>query len=248
MTQPSSSPPQRFTAKLEEKIVHNPLYTEFHFELLAPPRLKNTAGQYVMIDIPQLPDPSRTPPLKRAYSMSDRPDIDHGFEIVVATANPGIGVNYLNSLAFGAQITCTAPLGLFTLHPTPDIQNLTFVATGSGIAPIKAMLADLLQIRQDRRPLQLYWGMYHETDFFWLDIFADWQRLFPNFSFTPVVTYPSETWTLSRGLVTDCLTVDGLKPATEVYLCGNPQMVTDVATLLTQHFSLPPTLIHQERF
>ena len=232
--------PQKYTAILEEKIVHNSKYTELHFEFKQPPTIHNAAGQFVMIDV--------QPNLKRAYSMCDRPDIDHGFELVLATSGGGAGVTYLTSLSFGAEITLTAPLGNFTLDPRPETKQLTFVATGSGIAPIKAMLAQLLQIDRDPRPIRLYWGMYEEQDYFWLDYLLTLQRAFPSFIFTPVVENPTPTWTLSRGRVTDCLAVDGVKPQTDFYLCGNPAMVKDVTTLLTTTLRVASDRIHQEQF
>lgn len=243
--------PQVFTARLEDKIVRNSKYTEFHFEFINPTTIHNLSGQYVMIDIVTdeiNPETQKPIIVKRAYSMCDRPDINHGFEIVVANSGQGQGVKYLESLPFGAEITLTAPLGLFVLDQKSSAKNITFIATGSGIAPIKSMLTDLLQIQGETRPIRLYWGMYEPNDFFWLDDLLDWQKCFPNFKFIPVVTNSDSNWTLSRGLVTDCLIADGVKPDTDFYICGNPNMVKDAVDLLTQTFKVVNTSIHREQF
>ena len=241
--------PQIMRARLEEKIAWNPNYTEFHFELVEPPTINNLAGQYVMIDIPAEMAEGKEG-VKRAYSMCDRPDINHGFELVVAQSGGGVGVNYLNSLNFGDEIRVLAPLGLFTLdHADPASPAITLIATGAGIAPMKAIIAQLLQIEnQTQKQITLYWGMRNGEDFFWQEDLEAWANAFPNFRYTLTASQPTDDWGGGRGRVTDLLRATPPLPETDFFICGRPEMVTEVRQILTSTYGAAATKIHQEQF
>lgn len=248
MTEINIIKPQKFKAALEEKIVWSDNYTEFHFELKTPAKILNYAGQYIMIDIPN-PDGSGLP-LKRAYSMCDRPDVDHGFEILVATAGQGVGVRYLESLEFGEEIDCLGPLGTFHLEAAnPEATAYTFVATGAGIASIKSMITELLQAKKVHdKPVKLYWGMRHEDDFMWLKDFETIDRDYDNFEFLPTVSQPGDFWNGSTGRVTDLLRAEKPIEGTDFFVCGSPAMVSEVTKILTDQYQMPLTAIHREQF
>lgn len=252
------SPPQNFIAQLAWKQDLSPSYRAFHFELREPYKIVNRAGQYVSILIPAADQKNasagvsgeQTVPVRRSYSMTDRPDVDSSFEICVSQTNSGIGVNYLNSLELGQKIEALGPLGMFFVDPENSAREkkLLFVATGAGIAPIKSMLTQLLQIDGDQRPITLYWGMRNENDFFWLEDFQGLEKAFSNFHLKLIVSRPSPEWTLSRGRVTDLLIDEGLSSDTGVYICGNPEMMTSVIDLLQNNFHHDLALIHREQF
>ena len=254
-------PPQNFIAQLAWRQDLSPGYKAFRFELREPYKIINRAGQYVSILVPHSEvenneekhddsSLSQNATVRRSYSMTDRPDVDSSFEICVSQAHGGLGVNYLNSLELGEKIEVLGPLGMFFVSPdkTESEKNLLFIATGAGIAPMKAMLAQLLQIEGDQRPITLYWGMRNENDYFWLEDFQGLERAFPNFHLKLIVSRPGSEWTLSRGRVTDLLIDDGLEPETGVYICGNPAMVESVIDLLQNNFHHEMSLVHREQF
>ncbi len=231
--------PQKITARLADRQDYNDRYSQYHFELVQPFSLENEAGQYVLLQV----DPTTS----RAYSMTDRPDIDSSFELLVDHQPAGKGTTFLRQLPLGASADFIAPLGHFVIKDNPNIKNFCFVATGSGIAPFKSILTDRLQLRNDQRSFTLFWGMRHDNELFWLDFFWDLQKNFPNFNFVPVVSQPSPSWQLTTGHVTDQLAKLDFTSDTKFYLCGNPTMVNAVKTLLLtdKHQDLTQIIIEQ---
>ena len=66
--------------------------------------------------------------------------------------------------AGGRPLEIEAPLGTFCYHEQ-DYRPLVMVATGTGLAPIKAMLESLLD-DDECPPVSLYWGMRTEADLY----------------------------------------------------------------------------------
>ncbi|HEX7018339.1 MAG TPA: FAD-binding oxidoreductase [Patescibacteria group bacterium] len=233
-------PPQQYQARLEERIEHNPKYLELHFELAAPHQIQFEAGQYVSIKCSEQGH-------RRSYSICNRPDITHGFELLVDVTPQGVGTKYLSELQPGQEVHILGPLGQFTIANNPQEQQLVFIATGSGITPFKSMILDLLQVKQDKRPMTLYWGMRHAEQLFWMDEWLEIQQSFPNFKLHPVISRPMPEWTLCRGHVTDCLNVHQFHENAGFYLCGNQAMIEETTTFL-QDKHVPPDRIHFEKF
>lgn len=231
--------PQKYQARLSDRLDYNDDYSQYRFELISPSTMTNQAGQFVLIQIDD-----RT---ARSYSMSDRPDVQASFELLVDHRPHGPGTTFLRQLKFGEQIEAILPLGKFVVKDDPAVQELIFLATGSGIAPIKSILTDQLQNRHDSRPLTLFWGMRHDSDLFWLDFFADLQKSFSNFNFIPVISQPSPNWRLATGHITDYLEKITFKVPTQFYICGNAKMQQAVKDILAQK-SIKPEFIITEQF
>ena len=232
--------PRLLHAKLEDKLVHNPKHTQFMFELIQPHQLEFMAGQYVSIKINDRGE-------RRSYSICSSPNIKHGFELLVDLEPQGQGSQYLQSLQFGDQIDFLAPLGQFIIASDNQETVMMMVASGSGIAPFRSMIQDLLQEKRDTRTIILHWGMRFANQLFWLDELEDLMDNFPNFTFHPVISQPSPEWTLSRGRVTDVLKMIDLPVQTGYYLCGSQPMIIDCQEILKAR-GVAQDLIHYEKF
>jgi CDP-4-dehydro-6-deoxyglucose reductase len=124
------------------------------------------------------------------------------------------------------------------------------IATGTGVSPIKSMLLHLLDIRSSRK-VRLYFGVRHESDLFYTDLYRGLAAKYPEFRYDIVLSAPNpESWAGPRGRVTDL--IDKLvqpadAEATEAYLCGGQQMIEDAkARLVAKGF--PVEAIHHENF
>lgn len=235
------TPPVQFKAKFEDKEVHNQKFTQYHFEFVEPYNLDFIAGQYVSVKVAE----NGT---RRSYSICSSPGVTHGFETIVDLEPAGIGCTFLENLQFGDEISLLAPLGKFVLNTTTPEDEIVFVATGSGISPFKSMILDLLQEKQDQRPITLYWGLRHAEQLCWQDEFSRLSQYFPNFRFHPVLSQAPDEWPLCRGRVTDCLQVHQL-PASKnagYYLCGRAQMITDVSQVLVERGILPEKIYYEK--
>ncbi len=232
-------PPKQCKAKLSDKLIINEKFIQLTFEWTEPHDVLFSAGQYISLSIPGSQ-------FRRSYSICSNPGKEHGFDLLIDLSPNGIGVQYLNSLQFGQEISCLCPLGIFTV-PEGIAAPLHFIATGSGIAPFRAMVLDQLQDKKSTQPITLYWGMRDPNMLFWEDEFAELMQAFPNFQFHPVISQAPEDWPLCRGHVTDCLTVHPLLPGAHYFACGIEKMVLDVLTLLESK-GITKEYLHREKF
>lgn len=236
---------QTYQAKLAWSKQLNERFREYHFELISPSKLSFEAGQYIMINIPDVA-------YKRSYSIASPPSTNHAVELLVDLSPQGPGTKYLQQLQDGETLEFMAPLGNFTV-PSAQTEvgqsekELLFIATGSGIAPFKSMLNDLLITKQDQRPITLLWGMRQELDQFWYDDFGILAEEHANFSFQPVLSRPSQKWPFHKGYVTDVLAIQAEFGERGYYLCGSNNMITDVRTLL-QEKGVDLQNVHTESF
>jgi CDP-4-dehydro-6-deoxyglucose reductase len=121
------------------------------------------------------------------------------------------------------------PLGTFFLRDVAG-QDLIFLATGTGIAPIKAMLEGLLVTEPERRPLAttVYWGGRIPVDFYWNP-----SNLGIEHRFVRVLSRPHEGWAEARGHVQQALLTDNPDlHRSIVYACGSDLMVRDARRTL----------------
>lgn len=237
-------PVQQCIATLSEKTQLTDKFWFLNFEMVEPHRLAFAAGQYISLAIPGNP-------ARRSYSIASSPENDHGFELLIDTTPQGIGTTYLQKLEPGDEISFLAPLGLFTLANPEQLtreKSLVFVATGSGITPLRSMLHDLLHTQQDTREIWLYWGLRYPEDCFWLEEFQELDEAFANFHFHMTLSKAGEAWPLCKGRVTDCLANHEQPNEAGYYLCGNKAMIEDVSTFLLQDKQLPKEFLHHEKF
>ena len=234
----------KYLAKVSDKyfVSESEKFLLLHLELVNPDRISFVAGQYVSVKINEQGE-------RRSYSIASTPDMDHGIVLVAEILPNGKGSEYLKNLAVGDEVELLAPLGQFIIQNSEFRNKLLFVATGSGIVPIKAMIEDLLIVKRDTRQIRLHWGMRSEEDLFWFDNFQRLAEEHPNFVFDQVLSKPSEEWELCSGHVQDCLARDfpqGL-PNWEVYICGAQETMSSIQETLAE-LKVSPEKIHKEKF
>jgi CDP-4-dehydro-6-deoxyglucose reductase len=122
------------------------------------------------------------------------------------------------------------PLGTFFLRDVAGL-DVVFLATGTGIAPIRAMMDDLATLPTAEKPsrVRLLWGGRTLADLYG-------EPHAPLLEYTPVLSRAETSWLGARGHVQDVLLRSPLDvPRTVVYACGSPQMVQGArATLLAE--------------
>ena len=121
-----------------------------------------------------------------------------------------------------------APLGTFFLREDSG-KPIVFVASGTGFAPIKAMLEHAFHAGiDDRRALVLYWGGRARRDLYLDALPRAWAAAHPRFSYVPVLSDAGEDdrWQGRTGLVHQAVMEDFPDlSGHQVYACGNPLMV-----------------------
>ncbi|MDH5533705.1 MAG: FAD-dependent oxidoreductase [Candidatus Pacebacteria bacterium] len=206
---------QTFIVNFEDKFEYNDRFVKLIFELKRPHTIDFQAGQYIKIKINQS--------LEQEYFFFSSPTIDHGFEILVDRYIKGPSMTYLENLKLGDELEITAPYGEFMIDE--DNQNeLIFVATDVGVAPFYSMILDLLQTKQSKRKITLYWGLDNLDEFFLYQDLELLEKNFPNFDFHPVISNALPQWTLCRGTVYDCLSIHEVNADASFYVCANQEI------------------------
>lgn len=104
------------------------------------------------------------------------------------------------------------------------------LATGTGIAPVKALLETLAAGPADALPraVRLLWGGRTPADLFWSPAFPTLPL-----HYTPVLSRADAGWSGARGHVQHVLLAASPDLAiTDVYACGSPQMIANARTAL----------------
>jgi CDP-4-dehydro-6-deoxyglucose reductase len=129
-------------------------------------------------------------------------------------------------LKVGDSLEVELPLGTFRLH-AEDYRPLLMVATGTGLAPLKAMLESLMD-DPDCPPVSLYWGGRTSADLYFHDEIAQWAQRLYEFRYVPVLSRADERWAGRRGYVQHAVCDDYADLSEHaVYLCGSPAMIAD---------------------
>ncbi|MBA2674830.1 FAD-binding oxidoreductase, partial [Ramlibacter sp.] len=149
----------------------------------------------------------------------------------------------------GMKIRLQGPLGGFTLRSEGNNSSgvpRVFLATGTGYAPVHAMLLALR--RQGSAPrTTFYWGGQRLRDLYAAEEAAALLRDIGG-RFVPVLAAEERPGTRS-GFVQQAVLQDhpDLRGA-QVYACGNPAMVEAAAQALCNHAGLPPTSFFADAF
>jgi ferredoxin-NADP reductase len=182
------------------------------------------AGQFVQLDLPIESEVSR-----RSYSISSPPYGDNRIQLCVVLEPNGLGTPYLfNEVKIGDVLRTSQPLGRFIL---PEIveDELCFICTGVGIAPLRSMILDLYRREIPHKDIHLYFGNRWEAEILYR---AEWEQLqteHPEFHFHPVLSRATKPeWNGVTGYVHEhYLHCFGDKRAAKFYICGWRDMLNE---------------------
>jgi len=125
-----------------------------------------------------------------------------------------------------------------------------FVASGTGFAPIKAIVEDALKKGVDR-PMTLYWGARRPKDLYLNDLPLRWAAEHPHFKYVPVISdaLPEDAWRgrtgfVHRAVMEDCADLSDH----QVYACGVPIMVESARRDFTHERKLPLDEFYADSF
>lgn len=183
--------------------------------------------------------------IRRSYSIANAIREDEKLELHIRKVSCGVMSEYWFSRAsINDLLRLEGPLGTFSLRET-EAKNLIFIATGTGIAPIKAIIEEM-NSRIDNfsdKNVYLYWGG-RTLD----DIYIENFNSKLNFLFVPVLSRPSQGWQGKVGYVQDCIMEDKIDLTNSVvYACGSETMIQCAKELLTDN-GLNPKLFYSDAF
>jgi CDP-4-dehydro-6-deoxyglucose reductase len=183
--------------------------------------------------------------LRRSYSIANAPALGKEIEMHIRRVPGGAMSDYWFDRAKANDLLrLQGPLGTFFLRDVVG-QDLIFLATGTGIAPVKAMLEGLRVMDPERRPVSatVYWGGRFPVDFYWNPHGVDVDH-----RFVRVLSRPHDGWAEARGHVQDALLSDRSNlRRSAVYACGSDLMVRDARRMLVDA-GLPERRFHSDAF
>jgi ferredoxin-NADP reductase len=243
-----------YTARLLRKECISEVAQCYHF-LFAVESLQNfhyLPGQFVSAVATDPNGKQQT----RAYSIASAASGNH-FDLCVNRVENGFFSNHLADLPdlpIGATIQIHGPHGHFVLQE--PITDSIFIATGTGVAPMRAFAQWLFPAdgpdRSQGKQIWLIYGTRHETDMYYYDEFSALAQRVPNFHYLPTLSRALPAWTGLRGYVQEHMSkiiaeraarlgeplpsppVDPAIPAADLrfdiycYICGLNFMVSSV--------------------
>lgn len=205
-------------------------------------RFEFRAGQFISVYLGR--NGSR---IARPYSIAARKRDGGRFELCVslAPADPEAG-SWFQHARPGDQIEFTGPFGAFKLTEPPSPVS-AFIGTGTGIAPLRAMLRELYRLHSPEE-VWLIFGARRESDILYREEFEQLARERSSFHFVPTLSQPGPDWAGHRGYVQDAIVKYlARKPRLHTYVCGSPEMVESVGALL-RSLGYPPEDVSFDRF
>ncbi len=176
------------------------------------------------------------------------PSDDGIFDLAVTRVEGGAASTFLHSIPVGATVEISEAQGFFTLPDAPSLP-LLFVATGTGVAPLRAIARSALS-SGTTVPITLLFGVRTEADLLYRDEFESLARTHPGFTFVPTLSRPDTLWAGRRGYVQDSVPamVASLGGSCDAYVCGLQAMIREVRRVLKIELGLPRQQIHTERY
>ena len=212
-----------------------------HLKLPANEKLVYLAGQYLEF---LLKDGSR-----RSFSMASAP---HDAELVQLHVRHVAGGAFTDHV-FGKMkerdiLRFEGPLGTFFLRED-SAKPIVLVASGTGFAPIKAIVEEALH-RGIARPMTLYWGGRRPRDLYMNALAERWAAQ-GRLTYVPVISdaLAEDGWTGRTGFVHRAVMADFPDlSGHQVYACGVPVMVDAARRDFTTLCKLPEDEFYADSF
>ncbi|MGH9469367.1 MAG: ferredoxin--NADP reductase [Terriglobia bacterium] len=168
----------------------------------------------------------------RAFSIATASDGGQRFELCLNLEPQDDFSSWIRGLKPGDPVEFSGPYGAFRLR-RPLGEALAFIATGTGIAPIRAMLQELYRGRGFSGEAWLIFGVRTEAAILYRDEFEGLSQKYPGFHFVPTLSRADSGWPGPTGRVqVQIMEYLAHKPGLHAYVCGRPEMVEDVSRLL----------------
>ncbi|GIW69910.1 MAG: hypothetical protein KatS3mg101_0657 [Patescibacteria group bacterium] len=206
----------------------------FEFEMDEP--FEFTPGHYISVKV------SNT--RINCYSIAGQ-SAPNRFNLLVDSTPGGPGSKFFEALKPGDKITYLGPFGNFKLNLNDGAKKILFLATGTGVAPLRFMLDKALETNKE---IYLYIGTNNFEEVFSQDYFEKLAKKYKNFKYQFAVRNPHEKWSGAVGFINDLVKKDHPDAKDcSAYLCGSPLMI-EAATKVLLECNCPQERIYSEKY
>ena len=214
-----------------------------HFVLEYAPEADTTfiAGQFMMVHLEKDGKPHKKP-----YSIASSPSLPKRIELCIKLVEGGYVSTWFFGLKEGDVIHTSLPYGVFVMRE-PWQNDLVFVGTGTGIAPLRGMIQNLYE-KDCAKNIWLIFGNRYETDVLYENEWRELEKKHKNFHFIPTVSRP-KNWKGETAYVQDVVkrVFAEKTEGPDFYGCGLVPMCQQLKTTLLE-MSVPKERIHFEQF
>ncbi|HLT98590.1 MAG TPA: CDP-6-deoxy-delta-3,4-glucoseen reductase [Burkholderiaceae bacterium] len=189
----------------------------------------------------------------RSYSMATPPNEANQVELHIRHTPGGAFTDHVfgvgeTQMKVREILRVEAPLGSFFLRESS--KPAVFLASGTGFAPIKAMVEHMIA-SGDTRPVRLYWGGRRPRDLYMDALAREWESKLSDFQYVPVVSDAAaeDNWQGRSGFVHRAV-VEDLPDLSnyQVYACGAPIMVESARKDFSEVCGLPENEFYADAF
>ena len=195
------------------------------FILSVPKNFEFKPGQYVLLELLIKNKISR-----RAYSISSAPNYDtkkNQIELCIKKIAKKGFVSELFKMRVGEKINFIGPIGVFFINKKPK-KDLVFISTGTGIAPFKSIIENLLANLNFKKQITLIAGYRYEKDILYKSFFDNLEKKFSNFKQRIVLSKPENNNFLKGHVQNQIKELISNPKENLFYICGKKEMVSDV--------------------
>jgi CDP-4-dehydro-6-deoxyglucose reductase len=184
------------------------------------------SGQYVNIIKSEV---------KRSYSIANVSQENGPLNFLIKKYENGLMSDYwFKGAKVNDLLRIEGPLGSFFLRET-KLENIIFLATGTGIAPIKAILEDISRRKKEfsNKIIWLFVGARYHEDIIWEPSQLN-QNL--DIRYIIVLSRGGGDWDGERGYVQDIVVKQNIPlDRAHVYACGSYAMIEAAKTILIKN-------------
>ena len=169
----------------------------------------------------------------RSYSIANCSDHKNQLEFFIKNYENGLMSDYFFKEAkINNLLRLEGPIGTFFLRNS-SFKNIIFLATGTGIAPIKSILEGLDKSHEQfkNKNIWVIVGARYQDDLFWE---PNLKNL--NIKYIPVLSRQVNDWNGAKGYVQDIVLKKQIDlENTQVYACGSNDMINSAKELFLKN-------------
>lgn len=206
------------------------------------------AGQWVSLVLP-LRDEGGSP-LRRAYSIASACNGSPRFELAITRVDEGPSSSFLHLAEVGLRLEAKGPQGTFT---RPFGAPALFIATGTGLAPFRAMVQAAVNAGQVD-PLWVLLGVRTLDDALYADELRALCAGHPFVRLELCLSRANPDWSGRRGYVREHVAdlwqelTRATPTAPHAWICGLQAMVSQVRNVLRQELGVERQRVHSESY
>jgi len=147
----------------------------------------------------------------------------------------------------GTPIKFKGPAGAFTLSKKPATE-LVFICTGTGIAPFRSMLREMVATEWSQR-IHLIFGTRYEDGILYQKEMEKMKKDFPNFKYSIALSRETKE-PYYQGYVHQIYEqgYQDVQPGIHFYICGWSNMVDEAVKKLTEDMGYSKEQVHYELY